>query len=145
MSGGGMNSARVLAAFALAVVAQGCGGGPALWPVSGVVTYTDGTPLTNGVIEFAPTDGGPGARASLGKDGRFTLRTGDREGAVAAKHQLAVVLLLPADSAPLATKHKHRYRLPHARYRRFDTSGLERVVEAGKPNEFRIEIEPARD
>lgn len=122
--------------------AQGCGG-DGLAPVTGVVLFTDGTPLTTGVIEFAPNDGGPTAKSSLDEEGRFTLHTGDRPGAVPATHLIAVMMLLPPDTAAAATKHSHPIRTPHARYRRFDTSGLERTVVADEPNEFLFVIEPA--
>jgi hypothetical protein len=130
---------------ALLIVAAGCGSGPAMSPVSGRVVYPDGTPLNSGVVEFAPEDGGPVARGTIRPDGTFTLRTGERDGAAAGTHKVAVVQTVVVDGSPAAALHKHKGRRLNDRYRRFDTSGLQRTVEPGKSHDFRIEVEAAKE
>lgn len=121
----------------------GCESGPATAPVSGVVVYRDGKPVTSGVIEFTPGGSGPVARGQLDQSGRFVLRTGKRLGAVPGRHQITIVQAIVADGLPPG--HEHRTQTIHARYRRFDTSKLERVVEAGKSNDLRIEVDKASE
>jgi hypothetical protein len=62
------------AAVAALVGLVGCGdGGPAIVPVSGIVTI-DGQPLTYGHIQVLPTGWRP-ASSKIGSDGRFMLTT----------------------------------------------------------------------
>lgn len=59
------------------VLLAGCSSEPKLIQVEGTVTYR-GQPLTNGMINFEPTDpakGDEAASALIGKDGRYRLRT----------------------------------------------------------------------
>jgi hypothetical protein len=75
----------------------GCGGGPRLVPVSGVVTL-DGKPYKGAVVSFQPIgskdDDAPG-RQSMGvtdEAGRFTLKyDGLEPGAVVGKHAIRIV------------------------------------------------------
>lgn len=120
----------------------GCGpGGPALHSAAGKVVFRDGRPVTAGMVEFAPADGGPAARAKVGPDGRFTLTTGDRPGAVAGSHRVMVLSMAVSDGAV----HGHRTKMTtvHPKYARFETSGLERTVEPDKSNEFTLTVDPA--
>ena len=65
-----------------AVVVVGCSGADRLWPASGRVALTDGSPLAGGVIECRPADAaGPSARGEIDVDGGFTLHTAGRSGA----------------------------------------------------------------
>jgi hypothetical protein len=110
-----------------------------------VVKFRDGPPLASGVIEFEPIDGGPAARGKIGPDGRFTLTTGERTGAVAGEHRVAVVQMTVADGlSPEGRAHlmKHKAAVVHRRYARFETSGLTRTVQANPDNEFVIEVDP---
>lgn len=125
-----------------ALVISGCGAGePAVYPVTGVVQFRGGKPLTAGLLEFAPLDGGPAARGKLNPDGTFTVSTGDRPGAVAGKHRIVVLPMAMADGAPL--NHRHKAVVAHPRHARFETSGLTATVEAGKSNHVTLEVEPA--
>lgn len=99
--------------------------------------------MTSGVVEFAPVGGGPAASGKIGPDGPFVLETGSRQGAVAGEHQVAVVQVFLNDGHPEHVKKGHQFRLVHARYRRFETSGLQRTVEASGENDFVLEVEPA--
>jgi hypothetical protein len=112
-----------------------------VYPVSGQVRFRGGKPLTAGLIEFAPTDGGPAARGRLNPDGTFTLRTGDRPGAVAGKHQVVVLPMAVVDGAPAG--HKHKAAVVHPKHARFETSGLTATVVAGPDNHISLEVDPA--
>jgi hypothetical protein len=135
----------VIVIGAIGLVCAGCGAsGPAVWPVKGRVFFRDRTPVASGVIEFSPVDGGPTARATIGTDGRFVLRTGERSGAVAGNHRIAIVQLVNAERAPPShIGMRHTAKVVHPKYRRFQTSDLSRVVEAIDDNDFIIEVEAA--
>ncbi len=122
-----------------------CQRGPKLVPVTGKITYKDGMTLNSGVIEFAPEDGGPVSRSIIEPDGSFSLQTGNRAGAAPGKYKVVILQTLLIDGVPSAALHKHKGRRLHDRYRRYDSSGLKFVVEADKPNEFLIQVEPARN
>lgn len=86
-------TALVLGTLAVA----GCGGGPKLAPVSGIVTV-DGKPYPNAVVSFQPVamkNGDNPGRGSVGKtdkDGKFTLKyEGQEPGAVVGKHVVRIV------------------------------------------------------
>ncbi len=75
----------------------GCGGGPRLVPVSGVVTL-DGKPYKNAVVSFQPVatkDNDAPGRQSMGvtdESGRYTLKyDGLEPGAVAGRHAIRIV------------------------------------------------------
>jgi hypothetical protein len=58
---------------------------------------------------------------------------------------VAIIQLASADGFPGHVRPHHRAgRLVHPRYRDYDKAQLERLVEAGKRNDFRIEVEPSR-
>ena len=75
----------------------GCGGGPKLAPVSGIVKV-DGKPYPNAIVSFQPV-GAKGAenpgRGSMGKtdkDDKFVLKyEGQEPGAVVGKHVVRIV------------------------------------------------------
>jgi hypothetical protein len=75
----------------------GCGTGPKLVPVSGVITL-DGKPYGEAVISFQPvgTDKNPnpgrGSSAETDKDGKFVLKTDEAKvGAVPGKHKVRIM------------------------------------------------------
>jgi hypothetical protein len=89
----GIPCARLIV-LTLGLLAAGCGGGPKLVPVEGVVQI-NGKALGNIAIQFQPDAlkgvQGPTSFASTDAEGKFRLRTFDgREGAVVGTH---VVLL----------------------------------------------------
>jgi hypothetical protein len=80
----------------LLVLVAGCGDGPKLAPVSGVVTL-DGKPYPNAVVSFQPIGSkgndspGRGSMAITDKDGRFVLMyENNRPGAVVGKHNVRI-------------------------------------------------------
>jgi hypothetical protein len=132
--------------LAALVAVPGCGPSePKTYPAFGKVVFRDGRPVTTGVIEFSPADGGPSARARIGADGRFVLTTGDRPGAVAGRHRIGVLSMIITDGVP--TSHGRSTHLKgltvHPKYARLESSGLERIVEPDRDNEFTIEVDAA--
>ncbi len=126
-----------------ALVSSGCGsGGPPVHPTTGVVQFRGGKPPAAGLVEFAPVDGGPAARAKLNPDGTFTVVTDDRPGAVAGKHRVVVLPVVVADGGPVGHRHKAAV-VVHPKHARFETSGLSTTVVAGQTNHFTVEVEPA--
>jgi hypothetical protein len=82
-------------------VLAGCNSGPALAPVSGVVTL-NGKPYSNAVVSFQPVASGTGENINPGKgssgttdaNGRFILRyNGNREGAIVGKHMVRITTM----------------------------------------------------
>ena len=67
---------------------------------NGQVKYDDGSPVTAGLVEFSPLDGGLPARASIGSDGRFSLSTIQDNGSITigAKAGKYRVTVTPASS-----------------------------------------------
>lgn len=107
----------------------GCGSTDRLEPVSGVVMFADGRPVAGGVVEFKPiASTGRAARGAIGPDGRFELKSGSAPGARAGRYQVAVV-----QASPTTTHTRVHAPLPriHARYARFETSGLFQDVKSG--------------
>lgn len=93
----------------------GCGGGPAVVPVSGVVTL-DGEPLPEAAVTFQPTAQSGASDGSYGKtdaQGRYALKlvTNDSEGAVLGKHRVMISLVKPStdDSPSMETGLPTRY------------------------------------
>lgn len=92
-----MNRVRFWAAGGVLAALVGCSGGPALAPVSGVVTL-DGKPYPKAVISFQPIgtpenpNPGRGSSAYTDEQGRFVLRTdNERKGAVVGKHRVRIM------------------------------------------------------
>lgn len=133
---------RGLVCLSLAWLA-GCGGGaPPTYPVAGKVLFPDGSPVTHGIIEFNP-ENGPVARARIGPDGGFVLRTGDREGAVAGDHRIAIIQAASAeDVSPL--KHRHAARFVPGRFRDPVASGLRRTIPSGGARDLVVRLPPGK-
>lgn len=116
-----------LAALALCLV--GCGGPPALVPVSGRACYK-GRPLAGGVIVFAPDlergNRGPLAFAEMGADGSFSLATDGKPGCKPGWHR---VTLCCAEAG-----------LPD-HYSDPDLSGQHVEVKPGKPVTLRFNLD----
>lgn len=131
----------------LPLLFAGCGPvEPPLYPAGGRVVFRTGAPVTSGVIEFRPDGGGPAARGKIEADGRFTLTTGTRPGAVAGAHKVTVVQMAadPGATARHGAGHA-RTAAVHPKYASSDKSGLTRTVEPTGENQFRIEVESAAD
>lgn len=130
----------------------GCGDGRLeTYLVKGRVTFTDGAPLPRGTIEFQPAlqavnaksadpTGRVGARGAINEDGTFEMSTFEPgDGAIEGKHRVLVTAGLPPGPIdPFAPNSKP---LIHARFQRFETSGLEFTVTPDGENDFEITVE----
>ena len=116
---------------------------PVLVPVSGRVRLTDGRPVTTGIVEAIHESGKSTARGKLDAEGRFTLKTGDHEGAQIGKYVVIVQQMIIADGAPNHVGKHTAHLVIHAKYAKPETSGLARSVEPNSKNEWNLELEPA--
>lgn len=131
-----------LCGFALAATVLGCGGGPAVYPVSGYVRSHDGRRPTFGTIEFRSDSGGQIAAAKIAPDGSFRLSTfGDGDGALAGHHRAIIVQVINTEHLPLE-QHHHVLDI-HPRYARYETSGLEFTIEPGGKDNLEIVVDEA--
>ncbi len=130
-----------LFAVALATVISCESGEPPTYPTSGRVVLQNGQPVQAGSIEFSPVEGGSAARGRIESDGRFTLTTGNRAGAIAGAHRIVIVQMTLGD-VPASHAVKHRTSIVHKKYARFESSGLNRTVEPGD-NDFLITVDSA--
>jgi hypothetical protein len=94
-----MKTARI-SLFLLVGTIFGCGGDPAVVPVTGTVTF-QGKPLAGADVAFLPVEGGrrPIAVAVTDTEGKFALRTNfgevSRDGAVQGEHRVTISKFVP--------------------------------------------------
>lgn len=144
-----MRPVRIATAAAL-LAAIGCSdSGPKLADVEGVVTV-DGRPMGYVGVVFHPPVG-PIATGNTNAEGRFTLTTANRSGALVGDH---VVTIADSSSgvkyeatedrllgAPVRGSGASSRRRFSERYASSSTSDLRVTVESGKDNEFAFELE----
>ncbi|MBM4068092.1 MAG: hypothetical protein FJ271_03995 [Planctomycetes bacterium] len=112
---------------------------PPTFPVSGKVVFQNGVPVTHAIIEFTRPSG-PMARARLAGDGSFALETAGRPGAVAGTHRIAIIpIAIAEDVSPAQHQHGPARAIP-AKYRRQETSGLERDIPTGGATDIVIRL-----
>jgi hypothetical protein len=133
---------RWLTAGLLLGAVLGCGGDGRVHPVQGHVRAADGRRATFGVVELTADSGGHVAAGVVQEDGTFRLSTfRDGDGAVAGRHRVIVVQVVNTEHVPLE-QHGHVLDV-HPRYRRYETSGLEFVVEPGGKNYLELVVDEA--
>ena len=119
----------------LAFCVVGCG--DRMYPVRGIITLSDDTPLTKGLVIFERIEGGPPltARGNVKADGRFelsTVRPGD--GVPLGKYKM-VINPLDASDAPDEAK----VLAFDVKYVNFGTTDL--VVEVkSEPNDVPVKL-----
>jgi hypothetical protein len=120
----------------------GCGQDDALTPVHGRVFF-HGKPLPGGTIVFTPDaergGRGPLACGEIDADGRYTLHTGDKFGAVPGWHRVTIappsLAVAPGQAVlPPAVDLPRKYSDP-------EQSGLLREVQPGKTGEQDFHLE----
>ncbi len=141
----GNASARGWVGLALLVLA-GCGGEAKLATVQGKVFFR-GQPLPGGSIVFVPDPerggGGPMAVGEIGTDGRYTLHTGVKPGAVPGWHRVTVAPPARGPGLPSALG-SHGQRPEWTIPRHFshpDQSGQAHEVKAGMVNTIDVKLE----
>ena len=136
--------------LSLATIAcvTGCGSsGPAMAPVSGVVTV-DGAPVENAAVMFVPEGGGRPATGLTDADGKFSLETLEPgDGALVGNHKVTVTGVkttgIQATEDGLSgvvdpSQVKEEWFVPQ-KYSKPDTSGLTQEVKRGmEPVELKL-------
>lgn len=133
------SSTRLLALGLLSTLAIGCGSSD-LGKVTGKVTL-DGQPLSDAILLFSPTSGGPPSSAKTDSDGRFqVIHTREEPGAVPGEHEVWISTALPADTdgetprPAIAERVPPSYRVP---------GGLKAEVKPGS-NTINFELSSAQ-
>jgi len=129
-------------------VAMGCErSGPRTYKVQGKVTYSDGSPMTAGTVDFELVDpiaykGHPvNAAGGIAPDGTYYLSTEkDGDGAWPGRHRAIV-----SDMIPDLEFGERWQPTIDPRYRSYEESGLEFEVQAQEVNQIDIQVRrPAR-
>jgi hypothetical protein len=95
----------------LVLLAAGCGRGPTVVGVSGVVTHK-GKPVPSVVVNFEPDQGRPSWGAT-GRDGRFVLTCfAENDGALTGSH---LVYVTPHDAGGEEARHRNQL-VPRAEF-----------------------------
>lgn len=135
----------VIAAIATMIgfgVFDGCSRRPRVYPASGRVVFSDGSPLPGGRIELRSREHPYSARGRIERDGRFELTTftpGD--GALAGPHQ---VIVLPESVLNLDNPEEHlaHVRPVNPKLGRYATTWLEVIIDPdGDNRQLSIEVE----
>ena len=136
-----MQHSRTITLVLLVACAAGCGTGR--YPVSGRVTYEDGTPMTEGSVlgQMVEGDKAVSVQGRIDSSGRFSWGT-DRpgDGAKPGKYQVAVM------PRGLGDEEIAKGMLPavDAKYSSFQGSGIQFEVKPGG-NELNIKVsKPSR-
>lgn len=134
-----------LAAVSLtALIGCGRGGEVATYPVTGVVRYSDGSPLPGGTITLHSAESKYPTRGVIDDDGSFVIGTFTvDDGAPAGSYQVSIIPDLPPGFDPDGNK-----PLPRSlaqKYYRPDTSGITLEVSGSDSTPREIVVErPAK-
>jgi len=114
----------------------GCGSSETGYPLVTGRVYYHGQPLAGGLIVFTPDEergnSGPLAKAIIGPDGVFSLRSEGKLGASPGWHRITIA---PAPAAVRSAR-LQLYQSPPIRLRSPQFSGLSREVKGGSANAF---------
>src|SRR5262245_27281006 len=135
--GGAPRPWRAAAVGWLVAFAVGGCGNQTYFPVSGTVSYKDGTPVTAGLVIFEPANQKISARGEIKPDGSFQLGThGDNDGAMEGEYK---VLVAPP---PLPEEGKRRRPTVHPKYQNLDATPLKFTVTRDREkNKLKIQVE----
>lgn len=140
----------------LAITLSGCGGGsgPETVPVTGTVLL-DGNPVVDADVTFMAEGASHAASGKTDAQGKFSLKTMDKEGAVLGTHAVTIVKVEAGDTADMTEEDyvkqmeaskggstvplESKSKLP-AKYGSTETSGLTRTVKKGEKNDFKFEL-----
>lgn len=136
-----VHSLRIATLLSLAFFVGCSGNGIATYPVEGVVTLEDGTPLQTGTVEFNSIERDLTASGKIQSDGTFRLTTfKDGDGAVLGDHDAVVVQLISTEDLPLHD-HDHGPTID-PKYSHYDSAGLSFTVHDDRTNAVRIVLTP---
>ena len=110
-----------------------------LAPISGTVTY-NGKPLTHGKVILVPQKEtkGPMGSGDIGPDGKYTIKTAKRVGAIVGNHKVTVMCRRKPTEAEKAALQITPLLIPK-QYASTDTTPLELTVPEGG-RDFNIEL-----
>jgi hypothetical protein len=131
---------------AVLMLAAGCGAkGPTMAPAGGKVTY-NGEPLANANVIFVPEGGGLTSVGQTNAEGRFTLSSSTRPGAVVGKHQVAVQAIDESKTKTIESGEVSgaRRSLIPEKYGNYAASELTAEVKKDGPNDFTLELSGPR-
>lgn len=115
------------------------------YPVSGTVTFDDGSPVRTGTVEFASVDQNLTATGRIGDDGSFILGTfTSDDGACAGNHRVIVVQMIINDGT---VNHTRDHGQPvDPMYASYGFSPLTATVAAQQTNTLQLTVtaSPAR-
>lgn len=131
---------RNVLCLTILMVFVGCG--RPVGPISGVVKFSDGSPVTSGSIEFRRTTDKERFASRIASDGTF--HPADQDGDVGlppGTYDIVVVQVVLTEDLPIEA-HTHGHTVPR-RYADYYTSGLQVEVneEENGPIEVIIEVE----
>lgn len=129
----------------LTCLAAGCGPSrPATWPVRGVVTFEDGTPVQSGVVELLSDVYAETATGKIQPDGTFVLGTfGETDGACAGRHKVIVMQFIVNDG--VTTHNRDHGPAVDLSFASYETSGLIAEIDpAIGNNELRLKVRRQR-
>lgn len=113
-----------------------------MYPVSGKVVFSDGSPVRTGTVELESIDQQTTASGTIQNDGTFVLGTYESsDGAAAGQHRAIVVQMIINDGM---IKHVKDHGDPvEPMFGSYDSSPLTVVVEAKEQNQIEIVVEKA--
>ncbi|MFK7817167.1 MAG: hypothetical protein AB8G99_00490 [Planctomycetaceae bacterium] len=136
----------LLASVCLALIVflpKGCSDRIPVYPVSGRVVFSDGSPVKTGTIEFESQEHLTSSTGRIDDNGNFVLGTYEpADGAPAGLHKAIVMQMVISDGT---IKHERDHGLPvNYKYRHPETSGLSFEIDAGE-NNLKVVVEPEPD
>lgn len=116
--------------IAFIIISVGCDRGLQLGPAEGTVTL-DGQPMEGASVIFTHVEGGPAATGSTDAQGRFKLRSVNREGAKVGEHKVTITKKETLNLGPFGPTSpegiKIIWHVPE-KYSKAETSGLTATV-----------------
>ena len=134
-------NAAWLASLLALQAALGCSSERPTYPVTGTVSYSDGSLVTAGTVAFESDEDlktRVNARGEIQPDGTFRLSRGQADGAVEGRHRAIVV---PPEDDSEEKRGKTSSPVIGQRFWMYETSGLEFNVETKGTNHFQIVVE----
>ena len=113
-----------LALFVPACMLAAVGCSPQKYRVEGIVTFQDGAPVGNAVVEFVPESGTGTARGKTDRTGKFELSTAGNPGVSAGAYSVGVVQIVVLDGMQDHLRHSKKREIPK-KYNNPATSGIE--------------------
>ena len=134
---------RLVTTAIACLILNGCQSeGEQVFPISGKILFSDGSPATFGTIECRSDSSSPViARGRIEKDGSFTVKSfGNRNGLVAGDHRMIVVQVTgsPRDGGTII--HNHGQEVA-TRYSNYDSTDLRLHVQPGGRNHFEFIVD----